>query len=80
MYLCVLINCNINFKGNFRLGYDKSIIAPDFNEVSKQGLGQKLKLSMKSSMKSFQKVLIFYYKLVLRVEQNARFRILKIVN
>ena len=39
------------------LGYDKKIIAPDFNEVSKQGLGQKLKLSMKSSMKSFKKVL-----------------------
>jgi len=39
------------------LGYDKRIIAPDFNEVSKQGSGQKLKLSMKSSMKSFKKVL-----------------------
>ncbi len=43
------------------LGYDKRIIAPDFNEVSKQGLGQKLKLSMKS----FQKVLfsvIYWFK------------------
>ena len=39
------------------LGYDKRIIAPNFNEVSKQGLGQKLKLSMKSSMKSFKKAL-----------------------
>ncbi len=57
MYLFVLVNSNINFKDNFRLGYDKRIIAPNFNEVSKQGLGQKLKLSMKSSMKSFQKVL-----------------------
>ena len=35
------------------LGYDKRVIAPDFNEVSKQGLGQKLKLSIKS----FKKVL-----------------------
>ena len=39
------------------LGYDKRKITPDFNEVSKRGLGQKLKLSMKSSMKSFKKVL-----------------------
>ena len=46
------------FFGQFQvLGYDKRIIAPDFNEVSKQGSGQKLKLSMKSSMKSFKKVL-----------------------
>jgi len=28
------------------LRYDKRIIAPDFNEVSKQGLGQKLNLSI----------------------------------
>ena len=35
------------------LGYDKKIITPDFNEVSKQSSGQKLKLSMKS----FKKVL-----------------------
>ena len=39
------------------LVYDKKIITPDFNEVSKQSSGQKLKLSMKSSMKSFKKVL-----------------------
>ena len=47
----------LNFSGEWVrnrfkvLGYDKRIIAPDLNEVSKQGLGQKLKLSMESLKK-----------------------------
>ena len=47
----------LNFSGEWVrnrfkvLGYDKRIIALDFNEFSKQGSGQKLKLSMMSFKK-----------------------------
>jgi len=42
------------------LGYDKRIIAPDFNEVSKRGLGQKLKPSMKSFKKALFSVIKWF--------------------